>query len=151
MNKKLLSYIKQHDLAVDYRTYTTAVDNSQEAAKQAGTNISNIIKTILFKDEHQRLYATILPGDCSVNRKPIKQAYSIKDLTLLSRSEVLQRTGYPAGGVPPFGFEATFLLDKSLESKKDVYAGGGDIHTLIYVSTQEIIRANNPRRINLTK
>ena len=151
MNKKLLSYIKQHDLAVNYHTYTTAVDNSQEAAKQAGTNISNIIKTILFKDEHQRLYATILPGKCSVNRKPIKQTYSIKDLTLLSRSEVLQRTGYPAGGVPPFGFEATFLLDKSLELKKDVYAGGGDIHTLIYVSTQEIIRANNPHRMNLTK
>lgn len=56
--------------------------------------------------------------------------------------EVLERTGYLAGGVPPFGYSATFLIDPTVMEKEIVYAEGGTPNAIIRTSTKDIQRIN---------
>ena len=55
---------------------------------------------------------------------------------------MLRHTGYPAGGTPPFGFEACFLVDERVMEAARVYGGGGSDHALIRIAPAEMLRAN---------
>jgi Cys-tRNA(Pro)/Cys-tRNA(Cys) deacylase len=54
----------------------------------------------------------------------------------------LKKTGYPVGGIPAFGYEATFLMDPKVLEKKEVYSGGGLEQVLTIMSTQSMHKAN---------
>lgn len=58
---------------------------------------------------------------------------------------MLAKTGYPAGGTPPFGFAATFLMDERVFERDFVYAGGGSEHGLIKITPRELQRVNGAR------
>ena len=60
-----------------------------------------------------------------------------KEFTMISK------TGYPIGGTPPFGYEATFLIDTKVMEKDIVYVGGGAPNALVKISPKEIQRVNN--------
>jgi len=56
--------------------------------------------------------------------------------------QALEKTGYPVGGTPPFGYEAIFLIDDKVMEKDVVYAGGGTPNALVKISTKELQKAN---------
>ena len=64
------------------------------------------------------------------------------DWLMATPDEMLERTGYPCGGTPPFGFEATFLIDPRVLEREIVYAGGGSESALIRLSPREMQRVN---------
>ena len=56
--------------------------------------------------------------------------------------EILEATGFPCGGVPSFGYDATFLMDSRVMEKESVWTGGGSANSLIKVSPEEMKKAN---------
>jgi prolyl-tRNA editing enzyme YbaK/EbsC (Cys-tRNA(Pro) deacylase) len=58
---------------------------------------------------------------------------------------MLAKTGYPAGGTPPFGFDAIFLMDERVYEKPVVYGGGGSDRALIRIAPAEMQRVNGAR------
>jgi prolyl-tRNA editing enzyme YbaK/EbsC (Cys-tRNA(Pro) deacylase) len=61
---------------------------------------------------------------------------------MMNAEQILERTGYPCGGVPSFGFNATFLIDKKVMEKEFVYTSGGSENSLIRISAKELQKAN---------
>ena len=59
--------------------------------------------------------------------------------------EMMELTGYPVGGIPAFGYEATFLMDPKVLENEKVYSGGRSTTALTYMSTKEIQRVNNAK------
>jgi len=58
---------------------------------------------------------------------------------------MLEKTGYPAGGTPPFGFDATFLMDERVFEKAIVFGGGGSDRALIRIAPAEMQRVNGAK------
>ena len=55
---------------------------------------------------------------------------------------MLEKTDYPAGGTPPFGFAAAFVMDERVFEKPMIYAGGGSEQSLIRIAPDELRRIN---------
>lgn len=149
--ERLADFVRLHNVQLKKIDYQNPVSDSASSAKEAGVDLSKIIKTVVFKDEQGRVYAAIVRAEQGVDRKIIKKLYKIKDLRLIPRDEVVKEIGYPAGGVPPFGFLARFLLDAGLDSNEVVYAGGGSTRSLIKIKISEIERVTQPNKIKISK
>ncbi|MFH0849546.1 MAG: YbaK/EbsC family protein, partial [Candidatus Bathyarchaeota archaeon] len=64
---------------------------------------------------------------------------------------ILEKTGYPVGGTPAFGYPATFLMDPRVMEWSHVYSGGGSDTALTYMSTGEMLRANDGKVVRVRK
>jgi prolyl-tRNA editing enzyme YbaK/EbsC (Cys-tRNA(Pro) deacylase) len=67
-------------------------------------------------------------------------------LRFATPAEVLEQTGYPAGGVAPLGFArpTDVVVDDTLRGS--VIGGGGREDLLIRVAIDDIVRVNGARR-----
>jgi prolyl-tRNA editing enzyme YbaK/EbsC (Cys-tRNA(Pro) deacylase) len=74
-----------------------------------------------------------------------------KKVKLADPERVLNETGYPVGGMPPFGHRSPLptLLDRRALEKELVFAGGGSDRTLLRISPEEILRAAQAKVLDL--
>src|SRR5204862_7861928 len=58
--------------------------------------------------------------------------------------EVLEHSGYPVGGVPPFNKISRILLDPIVQRNARSIAGGGDPDKVVELETRDILEFLNP-------
>jgi len=76
-----------------------------------------------------------------------------KRIRLASAEVVLARTGFPAGGVPPFGFPFPLptTIDRRVFDQTVVYGGGGDDHTMMRIAPAELLRVTGGQIADVRK
>ncbi len=106
-----------------------------------------IIKSVLFivkVDSGQAVAMVITNGSMPIDYHKLSGVFGVsrKRIRLAPPEIVLACTGYPAGGVPPFGYSTTIAtyVDQYVLEQSMVYGGGGDEHTLLRVAPEELIR-----------
>ena len=148
--EKFKNYIKDNKIKAEQVIFNEDVKTSEKA--KIKTN-ALIVKTIVFIDLNKELkygdgVIAIIPGEERVSKDKLRKISDSK-VKIASAEQVLILTGYPAGGVPPFGFKARFYLDKSLKNKNEVYAGGGGIRILVKTTISEILKDNKSEIVNI--
>lgn len=122
------------------------------AAAALGVSAGQIVKSLVFEVRETPLLV-IAAGDRLVDRKMIAARFQVgkKQVRLADAETVLRLTGYPVGGVPPFGHVTLLptLLDEGIRQWNVVYAGGGDDHTLLRVTPGELARVTSGEWIEL--
>ncbi|USN45169.1 MAG: YbaK/EbsC family protein [Candidatus Woesearchaeota archaeon] len=131
--------------------FSASVHSSVHSARASGIPLEKIVKTVLLEDKEERLFAVILFGKDLVDKNKIREQFSCSKLRLVPFEKVVKVCGFPAGGVPPFGFDATFIVDESLPDDLSVFVGGGDMHTLLEITVSEIKKACSPVVIKVKK
>ena len=139
----LARFIAQHGIAAEIVPVSVETPTVPAAAAALGVAPAQIIKSLLFliKD---RPVLVIASGDRLVDRGVLAAKFGVgkKQIKLADAETVLRLTGYPAGGVPPFGHPAPLptLLDRAVMAWTAVYGGGGDDHTLLRIAPGELAR-----------
>lgn len=115
----------------------------ERAAAALGVPPEYIVKTLLFLvDGRPVVYIT--HGTQRVDPRVLARHFGVgrKKVKLADPETVRELTGYPAGGVPPFGHRTPLpvLMDARVLSLPVVYAGGGDDRTMLRVSPQTLRR-----------
>ena len=118
---------------------------AESAARLLGVPLSSIVKTMVLTDG-ARFVAAILPGDRRLDRKRLASALGTGSLRFATAAEVLEQTGFPAGGVAPLGFArpTTVVVDDTLSGR--VVGGGGREDLLIRVAVDDIVRVGDAHR-----
>ncbi|MDP2908537.1 MAG: YbaK/EbsC family protein [Nanoarchaeota archaeon] len=147
---KLKKYLEENKAEYKLLNMDKSVATSTEAAKQMGERAEDIVKSVVFYKQDKVIAAIVRKSD-RVDKSKIAKALNLTGISLCSPEETLEKTGYPAGGVPPLGFKATFLMDEKAAEKEEVIAGGGNDRTLIKIKTQELLRLNRARILDLRK
>ncbi len=113
------------------------------AARAVGTSPEEIVKSLLFLVDGrpvlaitcglERVDARSLAGHFGPGRKRVR---------LAGPEDVLRITGYPVGGLPPFGHlqPLSTLIDRRAFNRPMVFAGGGSDSALVRIAPQEILR-----------
>jgi len=65
----------------------------------------------------------------------------VKDVHLTEPAEVLEDSGYPVSGVPPFNKNMRILLDPRVQQNPKSTGGGGNPDKLIELETIDVIRS----------
>ena len=145
-------FIAEQGIAAEIVPMAAETPTVPAAAAALGVTTGQIIKSLLFLIREQAVLV-IASGDTVVDRRPLADRYGVgkKQVKLADAETVLQWTGYPAGGVPPFGHAAPLptLLDRGVLAWDAIYGGGGDDHTLLRISPAELVRATGAEWIDL--
>jgi len=94
---------KLDELQIEYKIkpHTKPVYTSEDAARERGVRLSQIVKTMLLMDENGGIVVAVLPGDKRLDLKKLKKLTEVKDLRFVDREIVEQRLGFVAGAIAP--------------------------------------------------
>ena len=150
----LAAYIAAHGIAAEIVPMAVETPTVPAAAAALGVEPGQIIKSLLFL-VRDRPVLVIASGETKVDRGVVAGRYGVgkKQVKLADAATVLQLTGYPAGGVPPFGHPQPLptLLDRAVAAWEVVYGGGGDDHTLLRIAPGELARVTGAGWVTLAE
>jgi Cys-tRNA(Pro) deacylase len=134
-------FIAQRGLTARVRDMPHDTHTAADSARALGTDTSHIAKSLLARLSDGRFILCIVCGDKRLDRRKLCRAAGAKRMSLATADEVLAITGYVVGAVPPLALETALaaLIDETVLEKDRVYCGGGDVDTLLEISTQELL------------
>ena len=149
--EKLKKFIADNHLVAEHLSFTASCHSVKEAAQAAHAPEDEFVKNICMIDASGNLIAAIVKGEDRASATLIGKALNIERPMIATPQEMLERTGYPAGGTPSFGYSALFLIDSKVMEKEVVYTGGGSERSLVRISTKELHRANSAKIVRIRK
>lgn len=138
--KDLENYLKEK--GIDYELkYHEETYSAGKASQVLGIDVSDIIKSLLFMNEKGEPILVIVPGNRRVNQTQLAKILGFKKLRLAREDEVIEHTGYEAGGIPPVGHKNKIkcLIDEEVMKKEYVYGGGGAVNTTLKIKPKDIL------------
>ncbi len=137
--EKITLFLQEQNSSAEILHFENSCHSVAEAAIAVKGTPEDFIKSICCITDSGELVVLIVKGE---DRADIKKAGEIlhTKLSFATADQVLVKTGYPPGGVPPFGYTAHFFIDERVMEKNIVYGGGGSDHALVKVMPDEILR-----------
>ena len=154
---KLAEFIKANGIEAEQLVFETSCHSVEDAADSANAAPQDFVKNVCVIDgtkneeDSERLIVAIVPGETRMDFKKLGKVARSNKLRMANAEEVLEKTGYPAGGTPSFGYSAKFFVDEKVLEKKIVYSGGGSQKSLTRLAPAEIIRVNTATIADLCK
>jgi prolyl-tRNA editing enzyme YbaK/EbsC (Cys-tRNA(Pro) deacylase) len=148
---KLSQYMQAHGIDGEHLVFNQSCHSVAEAAAAAGVLPTDFVKSICMLDAQGNTIIAIVKGEDRASTARVAKALQIERPRTAEPEEMLEKTGYPCGGIPSFGYAACFLIDPKVMEKDIVYTGGGSEYALVRVSTQELIRANQGRVVRIRR
>ncbi len=140
---KLKKYIKDNNIKAKVLTFNQSTHSVAEAAAAVGAEAEDFVKSICMIGPNEELIVAIVKGEHRASTNRVSKALGIERPRIANPGEMLEKSGYPAGGTPAFGYDAVFLMDPKVLEKEKVYSGGGSEQALTLMSPQEMRRAND--------
>ena len=120
------------------------------AAQKLGVAVGNIAKSLLLIAKDGRYFMVVCPGDRKIANSKLKAATGVKT-RMADAAQTLQATGFPPGGVCPFGVEGIeILLDASLASFETIYPAAGTDSSGVPMSFEELRQITGGRTCDCT-
>ena len=133
---------------------------SEDAAKIRGTSLENGVKAIILKihdkeyeNNPDKFFQVSIPGLNRIDLKKLKIYFNVKNISLATPEEVLDRTGCTVGSVPPFGilFDMKVYADESLLQLDEMLFSAGTHTDSIIMNPKDYVEIINPVIIDLRK
>jgi len=148
---KLRKYIDDNGIQCEHLLFEKSCHSVREAARTANAEPEDFVKSICMIGPKEARIVAIVKGEDGASTSRVAKALGAVRTRIASPEEMLEKTGYPVGGTPPFGFAATFLVDPRVMEKEQVYAGGGSDRSLVRISPAEMVKANGGRVVRVRK
>ena len=140
--QRLRAYLEEQHILAEHLSLDQPCHSVAEAARAVNASPEELVKNICLVDSDGRLITAIVKGEDRVSVSRIAKTLQREGLRLATPAEILEKTGYPSGGTPSFGYQALFLIDPKVMERELVFTGGGSETSLVKISTQELVRAN---------
>lgn len=140
--ERLKAFMKERGIDGEHKTFAESCHSVAEAAEAAGVTPQDFVKSICMLDETGSLIVGIVKGEDRASTSRVAKALNVSAVRVASPEEVFERTGYPCGGTPSFGFAAKFLIDPKVMEMEFVYMGGGSETSLVKIRPSEIVKGS---------
>lgn len=114
---------------------------ADDAAAAIGVSVGQIVKSLVFLADGAPVVA-LVSGANQLDEAKLASAAGAASTGRASAEQVREATGYPVGGVPPFGHatsSATFV-DEDLLAFDLVWAAAGTPHHNFSITPDELVR-----------
>lgn len=149
---RLRETLARKSLGAELRVFESSVHSVAEAARVVGAPIESFVKSVCFVGLDGALAVAVVKGEDRASSSRVASALAWQERPRLATpEEILARAGFPAGGVPPLGFDAAWLVDERVVERDAVWAGGGSARALLHIKVSEMIRASGARVARIRK
>lgn len=149
--EKLKAFMRDNCVEGEHLTFGQSCHSVAEAASAAGTDPDSVVKSICMVDSDGGLIIGIVKGTDRVSTSRTAKALGLERPRTARPEEILERTGYPCGGLPAFGYAARFVIDPTVMDRSEVYAGGGSGSSLVRISPSQLQKANQGEVLRIRK
>jgi Cys-tRNA(Pro)/Cys-tRNA(Cys) deacylase len=141
-DRKLIQFMTTENVEAEHLPFQQSCHSVAEAAAVVGCEATDFVKNICMVDGQDNLIVAIVKGEDRASTSEVARHLNIESVRTARPEEILNRTGYPCGGTPSFGYIARFLIDPRVMEKSLVYTGGGSEQSLVRIAPQEMQKAN---------
>ncbi|RME50365.1 MAG: hypothetical protein D6790_21330 [Caldilineae bacterium] len=119
------------------------VRSLEQAAQERGQQPDQVVRSLLFRLGESEYVLVLVAGPGQISWPRLRQHLGRSRLTMASKEEVLQVTGYPIGAVGPFGLAKSVpvLVDESVLAQEEVSLGSGVRGVAVILRTGDLLRA----------
>ncbi len=132
------------------RSYPQGAKTAQDAAEAVGVAVGQIVKSLIFGvagangSDDLELVLAYVSGSNQLDEKKLAAAAGAKKCKRVDADAVRSATGFPIGGVPPFGSKTPLraFVDPDLLQYDEVWASAGTWHDVFALSPADLVRAS---------
>ena len=138
------------DIAI--RTFPEGTKTAADAAAAIGVDVGQIVKSLIFAVDGEIVVAYV-SGSNQLDERKLAAAAGGAKARRVDADAVREATGYPIGGVPPFG-HATALrvfVDQDLLEYDEVWAAAGTWNDVFALAPGDLVRASGGQVADLRR
>ena len=144
MREKVIHSARELGLDVNVRRLEASTATADDAAVAVGCDKGQIAKSLVFVADGDPVLV-IASGAHRVDMGCLCEALDCAECRQATPDEVRAATGFPVGGVPPFGHGLPVVLDETLLEHDAVWAAGGDGHSLFEIDPKRLVECTSAR------
>ena len=130
-------------LEIKTRRFPEGTKTAQDAADAIGVAVGQIVKSLVFAVDGEIVMAYV-SGANQLDEKKLALAAGGAKCARVDADAVRSATGYPIGGVPPFGHSTTLriFIDPDLLQYDEVWAAAGTWNDVFPIAPDDLVRAS---------
>jgi len=123
---RVVQAAKERGLEITTRRFPEGTKTAQDAANAIGVSLGQIVKSLVFAVDGEIVMAFV-SGANQLDEKKLAQAAGGLKCSRVDADAVREATGFPIGGVPPFGHQTQLrvFVDPDLLQYDEVWAAAG--------------------------
>lgn len=124
---------------------------TKHSSSQLGVPEHEVIKTLVFEDEHKQPLIVLMHGDKSVSTKALARLLGTKKIDPCKPEVAERHTGYKVGGTSPFGLRKALPIhaESSIFALPRIFINGGQRGFLVEIQPADLERVLAPTRVEV--
>ncbi len=134
---------RERGLEIETRTFPEGCKTAVDAANAIGVDVGQIVKSLIFGVDGNVVLAYV-SGSNQLDEKKLAAAAGGAKCARVDADTVYRVTGFPIGGVPPFGHasELQVFIDPDLLQHPEVWAAAGTWHDVFAIEPHRLVEAS---------
>lgn len=147
---RVVAAARAEGLDIEVIEYPEGTRTAAEAAAAVGCEVARIVKSLVFDVDGTPVMA-LVAGDARLDEGLLAEVAG-GTVGRADADTVRTATGYPIGGVPPFGHATPLptFVDQSLLAHDSVWAAAGTPRHVFEVGPADLLRLSGGRAVRLT-
>ncbi|HSX20133.1 MAG TPA: YbaK/EbsC family protein [Gammaproteobacteria bacterium] len=141
------------NIRCEVKELSASTRTAQDAAAAIGCEVSQIVKSLIFKTKTTHKPVLILAsGTNRVNEKSIESVINEK-ITKADADFTRDVTGFAIGGIPPVGHKTTIdliFIDQDLLNFSNVWAAAGTPNAVFNINVTDLVEMTGGKVIMVT-
>lgn len=140
---RVVAAARERGLEITTRRFPEGTKTAQDAANAIGVSVGQIVKSLVFGVDGEIVMAYV-SGANQLDEKKLALAAGGTKCSRVDADAVREATGYPIGGVPPFGHstQLRIFIDPDLLQYDEVWAAAGTWNDNFAIEPNELVRVS---------
>ena len=140
---RVIAAARDAGLEITTRRFPEGTKTAAAAATAIGVTVGQIVKSLVFGVDNEIVMA-LVSGSNQLDEKKLALAAGGAKCARVDADAVREATGYPIGGVPPFGHSTQLrvLVDPDLLQYDEVWAAAGTWNDVFPIAPDDLFRAS---------
>lgn len=140
---KVVEAARELGLDIEPRRFPDGTKTAADAAAAIGVDVGQIVKSLIFAVDGEVVLAYV-SGVNQLDEAKLAEAAGGLKCSRVDADVVRSATGYPIGGVPPFGHatELRVFIDPDLLQHDEVWAAAGTWHDVFGIEPHRLVEAS---------
>ena len=138
---RVIAAAREAGLEITTRRFPEGTKTAADAATAIGVTVGQIVKSLVFGVDSEIVMA-LVSGSNQLDEKKLALAAGGAKCARVDADAVREATGYPIGGVPPFGHSTQLrvFVDPDLLQYDEVWAAAGTWNDNFGAAPADIVR-----------
>jgi Cys-tRNA(Pro) deacylase len=141
---RVVEAARSRGLEIHPRRFADGAKTAIDAANSIGVDVGQIVKSLIFGVDGEIVLAYV-SGANQLDEKKLARAAGGAKCARVDADAVRAATGFPIGGVPPFGHltHLRVFIDPDLLQYDEVWAAAGTWHDVFGIEPHQLVEASD--------